>query len=98
MLQRRKVLLGLTAGMMLSVAPIAFAQDELLLRDILHGVSDAVVRDYIRDHYHEGRWDGHYWRHDGHRFTPREYRDYLCDRYDRKYRKHHKKWRKHHDR
>ena len=61
----------------------ALARDERLLADILYGVSDALVRDYIRDRYEDGRWDGHYWYYGGHRYTPHEYGRYWAEEYHR---------------
>ena len=83
MLTRRTFIEAGFAAAALSAAP-AFAADSRLLADILDGVSDAVVRDYIRDHYQDdgSRWDGHYWWRDGKRYTPREYRDHLSHEYE----------------
>lgn len=69
MLTRRKLIMGAVATALVGLgATPALARDERLLADILYGVSDALVRDYIRDRYEDGRWDGHYWYYGGHRF------------------------------
>lgn len=74
MLTRRKLIMGAVATALAGLgATPALARDERLLADILYGVSDALVRDYIRDRYEDGRWDGHYWYYGGHRYTPHEY-------------------------
>ena len=67
------------------------AADERLLAEILHGVTDVLIEDYIREKYGEGRWDGRYWWYDGHRYSPREYRIYWEEDYRR-----HPKWRPRH--
>lgn len=41
------------------------------------------MRDYIRDRYEDGRWDGHYWYYGGHRYTPHEYGRYWAEEYQR---------------
>ena len=70
MLTRRKLIMGAVATALVGLgATPALARDERLLADILYGVSDALVRDYIRDRYEDGRWDGHYWYYGGHRYT-----------------------------
>lgn len=92
MFTRRKVLTGLAAALAAgAVAPAAFARDDELLLDILDGVTDALIRDYIRDNYRHGRWDGSYWWYDGRRYTPAEYRRYFCDEYDRRHPKRRRK-------
>lgn len=59
MLTRRKLIMGAVATALAGLgATPALARDERLLADILYGVSDALVRDYIRDRYEDGRWDG----------------------------------------
>lgn len=82
MLTRRKLLVAIGVSAALPAMP-AIARDDALLADILHGVSDALIRDYIRDHYEEGRWDGRHWYLHGHRYSPREYRVYLVEEYHR---------------
>lgn len=85
MFSRRKIIMAAaaTAAAALCAAP-ASARDDRLLADILRGVSDALVRDYIRDRYEDGRWDGHYWHYNGHRYTPQEYGRYWANEYDRR--------------
>ena len=57
MLTRRKLIMGAVATALVGLgATPALARDERLLADILYGVSDALVRDYIRDRYEDGRW------------------------------------------
>lgn len=84
MLTRRRFLESGIAAASLMAVP-AFAADSRLLSDILDGVSDALVRDYIREHYQEdgSRWDGHYWWRDGKKYTPKEYRDHLSNEYEK---------------
>lgn len=56
MLTRRKLIMGAVATALAGLgATPALARDERLLADILYGVSDALVRDYIRDRYEDGR-------------------------------------------
>ena len=83
MFTRRKFLIGGAASFAsgLGFMMPAAASDSLLLADILHGVSDALVSDYIRDHYREGRWDGSHWWYGGHKYTPQEYSIFLEKRY-----------------
>lgn len=83
MFTRRKFLIGGAAAFAsgLGFMMPAAASDSLLLADILHGVSDALVSDYIRDHYREGRWDGSHWWYGGHKYTPQEYSIFLEKRY-----------------
>lgn len=84
MLTRRKLIMGAVATALAGLeATPALARDERLLADILYGVSDALVRDYIRDRYEDGRWDGHYWYYGGHRYTPHEYGRYWAEEYHR---------------
>lgn len=84
MLTRRKLIMGAVATALVGLgATPALARDERLLADILYGVSDALVRDYIRDRYEDGRWDGHYWYYGGHRYTPHEYGRYWAEDYQR---------------
>ncbi len=83
MISRRTIVFGSACVAATSLVPgLAFARpaSDRLLDDILIGISDAVVRNYIRDHYHEGRWDGRYWWHEGRRYTVDEYRHYLSNR------------------
>ena len=89
MLTRRQFLAacGALPAAGLSASP-AFAHDPRLLEDILYGVSDALIRGYIRDHYGEGRWDGNHWWYDGRRYSIIEYRNLLIDRYS-----HHRRFR-----
>ena len=47
------------------------------------GATPALARDYIRDRYEDGRWDGHYWYYGGHRYTPHEYGRYWAEEYHR---------------
>ena len=59
MLTRRKLVLGAALAALVPVAP-ALAAPDPLLADILYGVSDALIRDYIYRNYEYGRWDGRY--------------------------------------
>lgn len=88
MLTKRQFLFGgvvlLGTGMAGTFSLPASANEATLLSDILHGVSDALVREYIREHYRDGaRWDGRVWIVDNRRYSPAEYRVYLEDRYRR---------------
>lgn len=83
MLTRRRFLLSgavLFAGGGLAAGEAA-AMDPYLLEDILQGVSDALIRDYIRSNYRYGHWDGHYWWRDGWRLSAGDYRGWLIDAY-----------------
>lgn len=88
MLTRRNFICGSAAALVsaFGFAGTASASDSRLLADILDGVSDALVRDYIREHYQEdgSRWDGHYWWRDGKKYTPHEYREFLSHEYREK--------------
>ena len=67
---RRRLIQGATAVLAVGAVPgIALANADSLLADILIGVGDAIKRDYIREHYGRGRWDGHYWHYEGRRYT-----------------------------
>ena len=68
---RRRLIQSATAVLAVGAVPgIALANADSLLADILIGVGDAMKRDYIREHYGRGRWDGHYWHYEGRRYTP----------------------------
>ena len=82
-LSRRRLVQGAAAALALGAVPgIALANADSLLADILIGVGDAMKRDYIREHYGRGRWDGHYWHYEGRRYTPTQYRDFWLSRYE----------------
>ena len=83
MLTRRKVVFG--AALAAVVPASAFAAPDPLLADILYGVSDALIRDYIYRHYEDGRWDGRYWWYLGRRYTPAAYRRYWIEDYHRRF-------------
>ena len=83
MLSRRMLLLGAAAAAVIPAAP-AFAGADPLLSDILRGVTDALVRDYIRGRYQEGRWDGSRWWHDGKSYSPEAYGRYWADDYKKR--------------
>ena len=79
---RRRLIQGATAVLAVGAVPgIALANADSLLADILIGVGDAMKRDYIREHYGRGRWDGHYWHYEGRRYTPTQYREFWLSRY-----------------
>lgn len=81
MLTRRSVLFGAAAFALGGFSAIpAYANSSDLLNDILIGITDAVTRNYIREHWREGRWDGHYWWHSGNRYSMDEYRHFLSAR------------------
>lgn len=82
-LSRRRLVQGAAAALALGAVPgIALANADSLLADILIGVGDAMKRDYIREHYGQGRWDGRYWHYEGRRYTPTQYRDFWLSRYE----------------
>ena len=78
MIGRRTLLLF--AGASLGLAATGAKASDDLLASILRGVADAITRDYIREHYREGRWDGHHWWYDGRRYSVDEYRRFLSER------------------
>lgn len=78
MLTRRKLVLGAALAALVPAAP-ALAAPDPLLADILYGVSDALIRDYIYRNYEYGRWDGRYWWYRGNRYTPATYRRFWID-------------------
>ena len=80
MLTRRKLVLGAALAALVPAAP-ALAAPDPLLADILYGVSDALIRDYIYRNYEYGRWDGRYWWYRGNRYTPATYRRFWIDDY-----------------
>ena len=84
MLTRRKLVLGAALAVLVPAAP-ALAAPDPLLADILYGVSDALIRDYIYRNYKYGRWDGRYWWYRGNRYTPATYRRFWIDDYYRHY-------------
>ena len=84
MLTRRKLVLGAALAVLVPAAP-ALAAPDPLLADILYGVSDALIRDYIYRNYEYGRWDGRYWWYRGDRYTPATYRRFWIDDYYRHY-------------
>lgn len=84
MLTRRKLVLGAALAVLVPAAP-ALAAPDPLLADILYGVSDALIRDYIYRNYEYGRWDGRYWWYRGNRYTPATYRRFWIDDYYRHY-------------
>lgn len=85
MLTRRKLVLGAALAVLVPAAP-ALAAPDPLLADILYGVSDALIRDYIYRNYEYGRWDGRYWWYRGNRYTPATYRRFWIDDYYRRLR------------
>ena len=76
---------GFAAALCTGFSVPAFASDRLL-EDILYGISDALIREYVRKHYREGEWDGRYWYRDGRHCTPEEYGRYFRDEYEREHR------------
>ena len=84
MLTRRKLVLGAALAVLVPAAP-ALAAPDPLLADILYGVSDALIRDYIYRNYEYGCWDGRYWWYRGNRYTPATYRRFWIDDYYRHY-------------
>lgn len=84
MISRRTVLFAAGAfGLSFAGIPAAQAADSRLLEDLLYGVSDALIRDYIRKHYEDGHYDGRRWKKDGKRYSPYEYRNHLIEQYRR---------------
>ena len=86
MTARRTLLISGFAALVTSGLSLpAFAASDRLLDDILIGITDALVRDYVRDHYREGQWDGKYWHYNGRRYTPEEYGRFMRNEYSKKH-------------
>ena len=58
-----------------------FAAEDGVLGDILGGIADRALRDYVGQHFGDARWDGRYYNYDDHRYTRDEWRCYLEERY-----------------
>lgn len=58
-----------------------FAAEDGILGDILGGIADRALRDYVGQHFGDARWDGRYYNYDDHRYTRDEWRRYLEERY-----------------
>lgn len=58
-----------------------FAAEDGVLGDILGGIADRALRDYVGQHFGDARWDGRYYNYDDHRYTRDEWRRYLEERY-----------------
>lgn len=79
---RRHFLIGTAAAVAIGSLPaVALANSDALLADILVGVGDAMKRDWIREHYRRGHWDGRCWIYEGRRYSPLQYRDFWLSRY-----------------
>lgn len=79
---RRHFLIGTAAAVAIGSLPAAaLANSDALLADILVGVGDAMKRDWIREHYRRGHWDGRCWIYEGRRYSPLQYRDFWLSRY-----------------
>lgn len=76
MLNRRLFLSAL-----LSAPATVFAAEDGILGDILGGIADRALRDYVGQHFGDARWDGRYYNYDDHRYTRDEWRRYLEERY-----------------
>ena len=61
----------------------AFAQEKSPLSEILSGISDRAMRDFVERHDKDGRWDGKYYydRQNNKRYTKDEWRKELEWRY-----------------
>ena len=55
-----------------------FAAEDGVLGDILGGIADRALRDYVGQHFGDARWDGRYYNYDDHRYTRDEWRRYLA--------------------
>ena len=57
----------------------AFAQEKSPLSEILSGISDRAMRDFVERHDKDGRWDGKYYydRQNNKRYTKDEWRKEL---------------------
>lgn len=57
----------------------AFAQEKSPLSEILSGISDRAMRDFVERHDKDGRWDGKYYydRRNNKRYTKDEWRKEL---------------------
>lgn len=58
-----------------------FAAEDGVLGDILGGIADRALRDYVGQHFGDARWDGRYYNYDDHRYTRDEWRRSLEERY-----------------
>lgn len=76
MLNRRLFLSAL-----LCAPATVFAAEDGFLGDILGGIADRALRDYVGQHFGDARWDGRYYNYDDHRYTRDEWRRYLEERY-----------------
>ena len=76
MLNRRLFLSAL-----LCAPATVFAAEGGFLGDILGGIADRALRDYVGQHFGDTRWDGRYYNYDDHRYTRDEWRRYLEERY-----------------
>ncbi len=77
MLNRRQLF---AAAALFAAAPLipmtasASSTTDAILAGLLAGVTDAAVSAYIRKHYREARWDGHYFCLENRRLTRDEWR------------------------
>lgn len=76
MLNRRLFLSAL-----LCAPATVFAAEDGVLGDILGGIADRALRDYVGRHFGDACWDGRYYNYDDHRYTRDEWRRYLEERY-----------------
>lgn len=68
MLNRRLFLSAL-----LCAPATVFAAEGGFLGDILGGIADRALRDYVGQHFGDARWDGRYYNYDDHRYTRDEW-------------------------
>ena len=89
MITRRHLILGACSALLpFAAVPTAEAHDRILVEELVYGVSDALIRSYIRRHCDRAYWHDGYWWLDGRRYSVIEYRNYLIEDYyrDRRHR------------
>lgn len=77
MLNRRKLFAAaavLAAAPLIPMTAAASPTTDAILAGLLAGVTDAAVSAYIRKHYREARWDGHYFYEGSRRYSRDEWR------------------------
>ena len=84
MITRRHLILGACSALLpFAAVPTAEAHDRILVEELVYGVSDALIRSYIRRHCDRAYWHDGYWWLDGRRYSVIEYRNYLIEDYYR---------------
>ena len=84
MITRRHLILGACSALLpFAAVPTVDAHDRILVEELVYGVSDALIRSYIRRHCDRAYWHDGYWWLDGRRYSVIEYRNYLIEDYYR---------------